>query len=392
VTGRRVGWIAAAAVVSLVLIGAAIGVSRGGGEAPAARGGGPGRGGPQATAVRAEPVEEESLTLRGRYTGELDADAAEVGARTGGRLEEVLVRIGDVVAEGDVLARVDAAVARRQLAEARAAVQAGEAVERRARAQLELARRELERTEPLLEGRLVSAQEVDALRSRVDAATADADGAAAQIAEGRARAGVLHEQVSQAVVRAPFAGRIAERHQDPGTVVAPGTPIVRLVAEGPLRVQFRVPERDLGRVQAGRAIEVTTQATGDARFTGTVSRLSAEVARTDRTLAVEGLLSAEEPLLRPGMFAEVHLELGILDDALLVPGAGLVERVRDAQTTYGVLVADGDVARWRDVRVLGRDGDRVAVEAALEPGDLVLVLGHEDLADGSPIRIVGGDR
>jgi hypothetical protein len=79
-----------------------------------------------------------------------------------------------------------------------------------------------------------------------------------------------------------------------------------------------------------------------------------------------------------------------LEDATIVPAVAILSRLRpDATVATGVLVAQGDVARWTPVTPVVREGERVAVEAAgLEPGARVLVTGHVDLADGSRISIV----
>jgi RND family efflux transporter MFP subunit len=184
---------------------------------------------------------------------------------------------------------------------------------------------------------------------------------------------------------------VAERHLDPGAFVQAGTPVVRLVEAGSLLVQFRVPERHLGSVAPGDPLVVTTQATGATRFEGRVLRIAGEVSRADRTALVEGAIAEPTPVLRPGMYAEVEVQLEALRDRLTVPGPAVVERVTaGGEAETGVFTVDGDegAARWRAVEVVGRQGDRVAVEARLEPGQRVLTLGHEELSDGSPVKVV----
>src|SRR5690606_1689702 len=98
-----------------------------------------------------------------------------------------------------------------------------------------------------------------------------------------ARAGVQREQRRDTAVIAPFDGAVAERYVDQGSIVAPGTPVLRLIRSGPPRVRFRLAERDLALVDVGMSFSVTTQATGDTAFAGKVTRISAEVSRVDRT-------------------------------------------------------------------------------------------------------------
>lgn len=337
--------------------------------------------------VRVAETKREDFVLTARHAGELDADAVALAAQTSGLLQEVAARIGDVVEQGQLLARVDDSQARREQLEARAQARAAEAAHRRVQADLQAVSAELSRTEPLLEDQLVSPQELDTLRARVQALSAEAQAAMAQHEQAEARIALLADQVRRSRLISPFDGAVAERHLDPGAVVQPGTPVLRLVRRGPLRVRFRVPERELARVSVGMPLEVTTQATGGERFAGEVTRLSAEVSRDDRSLAVEGLLSQAHPALRPGMYAQVLLTYGQLEQAVTLPSASVVERMQaGGEVSAGVYVIEQDTAHFRPVRVLGKAQGRSAVEG-VEAGAQVVTLGQQGLRDGAPVRL-----
>lgn len=345
---------------------------------------------PSSAPVRTTAVTRETLTLLGEYAGELDADVAEVAARTSGLLESVSVRIGDRVKAGQLLAIVDASEAKKQLAEIEAGLGAARASRSRAASQLDVARRTLARTEPLLADRLVSPQEVDVLSSEVEARGAELEAADAEIAQGKARAEVLREQVRQARIVAPFAGKVAERRLDPGTVVSAGTPIVRIVADGPMRVRFRVPEHDLSRVSEGQPLVLTTQATGEREFEGHIGRLSAEVSPQDRSIAVEGTLDGAHDVLRRGMFVRVRVTLGAIEEATTLPGQAIVERLAaDGTLRKGIFVLDRNEAKFVPTSIVGRAGDRVAIQAAIAADAKVIVEGQENLRDGAKVRDVG---
>ena len=384
---RRVRWALVAAIAAVAIAGALAWALR-----PAASSEGEGEpraGGP--TPVRVASATQRDLELTARHTGELHAEVAEIAARTAGVLEEVRVRIGDPVEAGDVLARVDTAQLVRQLAEIRAQKSAAVASGRRIEAELGAARAELERTEPLLADQLVSAQQITVLRSRVESLVAEGAGARAEAEQADARLALVQQQIRDARVTAPFDGAVAERYLDPGAVVQQATPVLRVVRSGPLRVRFRVPERDLGRLEPGLAVSVTTQATGDQRFAGHVERISAAVAREDRSVAVEGILDEDSPTLRPGMYAEVRLQLGVLEGAVVISGAAVLERPNAGGVIVsGVFVVDVGHARWTPLQIVGRSGDDVAVQG-LPSGASVVVVGHDTLRDGAAVRVAGGE-
>jgi RND family efflux transporter MFP subunit len=342
------------------------------------------------TPVSAVAVEQGSLTERATYPGELDADAAEVASGVSGRILAVNVRIGDRVDKGQELARIDAAELTRQRAEAVAAADAASAAEARARVQLEAARRELERAQKLFDDRTISGQELDTLRSEASASEAAVQAAAAQRAQARARIGVLDQNIGETRLRAPFRGTVAQRRHDPGTFVAAGAAVIRVVATEPLRVRFEVPEQDIGRFGAATAFIVRAPPTGSLEIAGQVTGLGTEVDRARRVVKVEGVIADPPESWLPGMYAEVVAAQRTLEEATIVPAKALVSRLQEGGAVQvGVFRPDSGVARWVPVRVVAREGERVAVDAPLEPGAMVLISGHTDLAEGAPIVIAG---
>lgn len=201
-------------------------------------------------------AEQRTLTLTARHRGELDTEVAELSAQATGRLAGVDVDIGDDVKQGQVLARVDASQSQRQISEAQAQVKSAEASKRRAAASLAGARLELERGKRLHQEKLMSQQEYDALESRLNVLAAEEDAADAQGGQARARVSLLQQQAKETKIVAPFHGAVAERFLDPGSLVQPGVKVLRVVKSGPLRVRFRVPERDLGRITRGMPVQV----------------------------------------------------------------------------------------------------------------------------------------
>jgi membrane fusion protein (multidrug efflux system) len=136
---------------------------------------------------------------------------------------------------------------------------------------------------------------------------------------------------------------------------------------------------------------LTTQATAEHRFDGAVTRLSAEVSRQDRAAAVEGILGAETPALRPGMYAKVALILGELREVVLVPSSAIHEKPGDGRAPVsGVFKVEAGRAVFRRVTLLGEADGTTAVRG-LDTSARVITLGHENLKDGAPVRIARDD-
>ena len=355
------------------------------------------RGGkPRATPVAAAEVERATITERARYPGELDADTADVASFYPGRVETVHVRVGDLVTEGQPLAEIDPVDAREQIARARAQAQAATAEEQRAAIELEAAKTQLERFEEYRAE--ISDSEYDAQKARTEGLRAAVTSAAARGAEARAGLALLQKRIAESVVRAPFAGRIAARHVDPGVILSAGAPLVRVVATSPLRVRFEVPEHDVAGLAVGTPLRVVTgtgAAGPDAGAPAKVTGVGAEVDRDRRVATLEAVIDEPPAGWLPGMYADAIVERRTIPDATVVPATAVLSRLQpDGTIATGVMLADGDVARWVPVTAVAREGDRVAIEAdgAVAPGARVLVAGHVDLAEGSPIQLTGGAR
>lgn len=388
---RRV-WAFAVFVFILVAAGAGLAVARHMGVFGQSDAGESGpRGGDKTMAVRVAPITKGSLALYLKYPGELTADAANLSFKVGGRIEEVVPRIGDEVKQGDVLARVDARTLKLERKAAETAISLAKAKKAQAEAQLSLARRELERTLPLAEKKLVAEQAVDQLKANVEALEAEAQVGVSEVEQGKDQVALATQQIADAKLIAPFDGVITERYLDPGALVQPGSQVLRLVAVGSLRVKFRIPERDLGSVAPNQKISLNVQATGDKVYGGHVTRIAGEVSKTDRSAAAEAALDETSPILKSGMYTEITIDEKTLNDVLLVPAAAVLTRPEaDGSETTGVLVLDGDTARWKPVQVLGRSEELTAVSGELKAGQPVMTLGHEQLSDGAKVMVAGG--
>jgi RND family efflux transporter MFP subunit len=346
---------------------------------------------PSVTPVAVAPVERATLTERGRYPGELDADAAEVSSFYTGRLTAVHVRVGDMVAKGQVLAEIDPIDAREQIARARAQAEGAAAEQRKATIELGAAKRQLGRFERLSDQ--VSASEIDAQRALAESLESAVATAGARADEARAGVRLLEKRVVESEIRAPFAGRVAARHVDPGVIVDAGAPLVRVAATSPLRVRFEVPEQDVASLRVGTSLQVTTQGHDGSSVTARVTGIAGEVSRSRRVATFEALLEGPPASWLPGMYAQVLVDRRVIQDATVVPAAAVLSRLQpDGTLASGVLIAEGNIARWEPVKVAAREGDRVAIEVAsdLAPGVPVLVAGHIDLAGGSRIQVASG--
>jgi len=281
-------------------------------------------------------------------------------ARTVGRVRarrlpavQLLARIDDT----DLRLEREAAAAALERAEALHATQA----------------RKVRRLARLVRRRQVSEDALDEARGTLAAF-------AAEVRQARARLALAERRLAKAAVRAPRAGRVEARLVSAGDFVAPGTPLVRLVAAGREAV-LPFPERLAARLRPGLPVRLSTPAAAGALET---SLTAVRPALVPGGHAVEALVRLPETLAwPPRATVDAEVVLAVRRRAVTVPEASVVLRPAGAV----VYVIAGGRARERPVRTgLRRDGV-VEIVAGLAAGEVVAVDGAAFLSDGAPVQV-----
>lgn len=289
-----------------------------------------------------------------------------VGAETGGlTATAVLVDEGSYVRQGQPLVQLNDALLRAQVRQQQAAVQTAEANAARDDAALA-------RAQELKERGFLS-------QASLDTALANQRASRANLAAARAALAETQTRLSQATLRAPVSGLVISRSVTRGQIVSAGTELFRIVRDGRLELDARVPETELGVVQAGQLATVSSDEVG--QTTGRVRIVTPEVDPETR-LGVARIALTQPGRFRPGMFARATIEAGSRP-ALTVPTAAVLYR----ENRPGVFVlVDGGRVRFQPVTVLSRTDQSSALEG-LTAGARVVVEGAGFLGDGDRVRV-----
>jgi membrane fusion protein (multidrug efflux system) len=305
----------------------------------------------------------ELLTL----TGSVVADqSSNVASSVAGKVLQVLVDRSDRVKLGQPLIRLDAQSAALSAQGVRAQLAA-------AKAQEQLAQDECKRSQSLLARGAIT-------QSQYEREMTSCTAAQQTVAATKAQLDLVGKSIADGVVRAPFAGVIADRFVSPGEWVGPGMRLVALVDDDPLTVELSVPERWVPRLAVGQPVTVSAIAYPAKQFPAKVTRLGVEIGRQTRALTVEAEL-APGSALQPGMFVEAHLELARPLMAV-VPRSALVRR----GSTWRLFVVVKGHLEERVVQ-LGPElaGDKVALLRGASPGDKVAATIGERVIDGARV-------
>jgi membrane fusion protein (multidrug efflux system) len=212
----------------------------------------------------------------------------------------------------------------------------------------------------------------------------------ASLAQTRAEVAIAGQQLARTQVRAPFAGRVARRLPDPGSMLAAGTPVFTLVDDSVLEFEAQVASRDLAKVKPGVPVQLAVDALPGTRLAGRVARVQPLVDERSRSFRAVVEMPGQ-PGLVGGLFARATVRVGQIQGALVVPPAALVREGADPAAATAFVVRDGKAEKV-DVALGVEAPDGIQVTKGLVAGDVVVLDPPTTLASGAPVDVQNGGR
>lgn len=312
---------------------------------------------PPPVAVEAAGVQQGEISATYSGTATLEArNEADVVARVGGVIREVLVEEGDRVEAGQVLARLEDERLKLEVA--------------RARAELGKLEQEYQRLQRLHAQGLVSKAEFERQKYELESLQA-----ALQTAE---------LELGWTRIRAPIDGVVSARYLKQGNMIQANEAAFHLVDFTPMIAELHVPETALRLLKAGQPARLEADALPGLSFDGRIERINPVIDPATGTFKVTVLVDETQNMLRPGLFVRVGVVHDVHADALLVPRTALVNE--DAETA--VYVVNDGKAEKRVVTTGYADNGRIEILSGLEQGDMVVTVGQSSLRDGSPVTVI----
>ena len=307
----------------------------------------------------------------------------DVVSKMTGRIDQLNAEIGDWVRKGTLIAKVDEDEVRQQVNRAAAALEVAKASLSQKQTDLEILKKELDRTVELHENQLIPRRDLDTAEARYRGAIAQEKLAEAQIDQAQAELRELRVRLDNTRILAPISGLVGKRHLDNGALVNPSMPVVSLVDLSTMVMEINAPEKDLVKIRAGLEANIVLDAYPEQKFKGRVIRLSPILDPATRTGSVEIEVPNPKMMLKAEMFARVELDLGTRHNTLLVPREALVSH--DQQR--GVFKLQDDIARFQPVDAGVTQGGDVEVISGLKEGEAVITLGVNLVKNGDKVQL-----
>jgi HlyD family secretion protein len=275
-------------------------------------------------------------------TGTLQAvTTVQVGTQVSGTIQDLYADFNSIVRRGQVVARLDPSLLQAQVEQSRANLIRSEADLERNRVALTDAQQKYDRARELAARNLVPQSELDAAKTTVDSAKAALQSSEASVSQARASLNQSQVNLEHAVITSPIDGIVIQRSVDVGQTVAASmqAPTLFVIAADLTKMQVNasVDEADVGRIRPGQHVTFRVDAYPAEDFIGTVSqvRLQPVVVQNVTTYGTIIDVPNDELKLKPGMTANLKIEIAKRSEALRIPNASL--RFRPTADTFAAL-------------------------------------------------------
>ncbi|HUU04500.1 MAG TPA: efflux RND transporter periplasmic adaptor subunit [Patescibacteria group bacterium] len=333
-----------------------------------------------AVAVEIAPIQKSSLRDLARFTGTLTAKSNVVVApKIAGRLNRLLVDIGDPVRSGQLLAVLEDEEYRQQVIQAEADLRVAAANLEEARSSLAMADRNLERARTLHQTGIQSDAQLDQVLAQQQAQSARYNVTVAQLANREAalessRVRLSYSQIKTSWDKGGTVRYVGERFADEGAMLTVNNPILTIIQLQPILAVIHVTDKDYFRLKIGQPAWISGSAFPGKGFQGRIVRIAPLLQEASRQARVEIEVENQEKLLKPGMFVTTQIEYARRADVTVVPYNALAKR-NDRQ---GIFLVDRatKLARFIPVETGIVEGGRVEIVAPKNLSGYVVTLGH----------------
>ena len=324
----------------------------------------------------------QSLTYNGDIKAEFEI---KVFSKIPDRIEQFYVDEGDYVTKGQTIAQVLATIIEQGVRQAEAAVVAAKAQE----ANLKV---EYERAQRLSNEDAMSQQQFDAIKTQFEAIQAQVEQAEAALISTKS-------QLKDATITAPISGIIGKRYFETGDMASPQFPVVTIVQMERVEIAFDVTESDYGKLVLGQKANVTVRSFPDKVFSGTLSKISPVLDPITRMAQVKVIINNKDKRLKPGMFGNVTVITGVLENVLAIPRYATIENTSlvriagkdEVIKKYSVFVVQDGKAIVRELDVNYVNHVRIAINSGVNAGELVVVEGQNNLRDSLAVSVTEED-
>lgn len=334
--------------------------------------------------VKVYLAEKKSVRPYIEATGSLNPfEEVIVSAEVDGIIKDIKVDEGTPVSRGMLLATISET-------DYDLDVKRSEAALKQAEATFANTKLEFQRKSALYKEQLITQQQFDDVSTRLALAEADVERAKSTLS-------LAKQKLIKTKIYSPIDGFVKEKKVTAGNYARNGSNLFVVIKNNPLKLNFTVSEKEIGKLKKGQDVIFKVDAFGDKEFKGKVNIIYPSLEEKTRSLQVEALSPNTDSSLKPGLFAKVILYTGEAKDAILIPAISLLyegDKVR-------AFVVEGDVAKLRNLKIgqqykIASKTDEkeskviefIEVIEGIKEGEIVVTVGQQNLSDNAKVKKV----
>lgn len=340
-------------------------------------------------AVEIDAVKKATIRDIGNFTGTLIPKSKfTIAPKISGRLEKLMVNIGDKVERGQLIAVLDDEEYSQQVIQAQADLKVAEANLEESLSSLNVAERELERVQELHKKGIAADSELDSAKGVYTAQNSRHKMALAQVANREAALKAAQVRLSYTKIRASWETKgefrvVGERFVDEGALLMMNTPILSILEINPLIAVIHVTDKDYFRIKKGQSAIISTDALPGKSVPGEIARIAPLLQETSREARIEIEILNPGEIFKPGMFINAQIEYTMHADTTVVPVSAVVKR--DNQQGIFLANIENKKAQFVPVKVGIANGELAEIVEPRALSGFVVTMGQHLLVHGSPI-------
>lgn len=306
--------------------------------------------------VTVDTVRLQSIDNSTTYTGTFEPNKeTKISTDIQGKINNLLVDIGDVVTTGQILVQLDNALLKLQL--------------QTIKVQIEGLEDDVTRYVILTEADAIQGIQLEKARLGLKTAKIQKE--------------TLLEQINKTTIRAPFKGIITAKFNEEGGFAAPGTPLLQVTDISTLRFTINVPESSLSQFQLNQTYEVSADAYPNTPLSGKVLMIGSK-ANIGNSFPIQFQIeNTKESDIKSGMFGKVLLPSNLQEKSILIPSSAILKEMQQEQ----VYVVRNGKAVLQAITTSKTIGDKELVSAGLKEGDLIITHGFINLFENANVII-----
>jgi len=306
--------------------------------------------------VEADTIRIQSIDEGTSYTGVFEPDKeTKISADVQGKIEAVLVDLGQFVHKGQPVVQLDNSLLKLQL----------QSVD----VQIEGLESDVKRFATLTKADAVQGIQLEKAQLGLKAA--------------EVQKATLAEQISKTTIRAPFNGVVTAKFNEEGAFAAPGVPLLQITDISLLRFTINVPERDLKKFQLNQSYDVAADINPDISLRGKVAMIGSKSNLGNSFPVQFQVANTNHQAIKAGMFGKVIFKAAQQKEGIVIPTSAIIETGEDTQV---YLIKEGK-AVIQNVKISGNLGSQSFVSDGLKEGDIIITTGFINLSDGMNVSI-----